>query len=237
MTARPTALLLHPRDDRPHAPAYQGLLDVLARSAAGAVAGAGYEVTVLATEGRTTADVLAAARAADVVVLLGGEDVDPALYGGPSDYPGGGMHEPEADRVAVEVIRDAVARRAPLLGICRGHQLINVALGGTLVQDMAGHRGSGDDHYVHTPVETTDPILRDVLAAAPALCTHHQAVAGLGAGLVVLARAADGTVEAVAHPDAPVLGVQWHPEHPDTAAAQLPILLDRLRARAHGAAV
>jgi len=180
MTARPTALLLHPRDDRPHAPAYQGLLDVLARSAAGAVAGAGYEVTVLATEGRTTADVLAAARAADVVVLLGGEDVDPALYGGPAEYPGGGMHEPGADRVAVEVIRDAVA---------------------------------------------------------PALCTHHQAVADLGAGLVVLARAADGTVEAVAHPDAPVLGVQWHPEHPDTAAAQLPILLDRLRARAHGAAV
>ncbi|WP_460774386.1 gamma-glutamyl-gamma-aminobutyrate hydrolase family protein [Microbacterium sp. GXF7504] len=229
MTGRLTALLLHPREERPHAPRFQGLLDRLTRSAADAVAAAGYDVSVVATAGLGTDAVLGAARRSDVVVLLGGEDVDPALYGGVAGYPGGGMHETEADRVAIAVIRDAVERGAPLLGICRGHQLLNVALGGTLVPDMHGHRVDGDDPFVPTVLSASDPLVDDVLAAAPALCAHHQAVELLGDGLEVLARAADGTIEAIVHRDAPVLGVQWHPEHPDTATAQLPLLLAGLR--------
>lgn len=138
-----------------------------------------------------------------------------------------------ADIAEIAVIRDAVARHAPLLGIRRGLQLINVSFGGTLVQHLPPdrrQRDAGADPFVTTtvvPVPGTDADGLDL--ASPVRCTHHQAVGELGDGLTVVARAGDGVVEAVLHEDAPLTGVQWHPEHSDVAVDQLTALLERMR--------
>ena len=216
-----TLLALHVRDSRPHAPAYQSLLDDLNAATLRATATAGWSPRLLATAALDRDEVLAEARAADAVVILGGEDVNPQLYGGRAHYPGSGRHETRSDTTLIAVIRQAVAARTPLLGICRGHQLLNVALGGTLVEHMHGHRARNVDPYVRTQVGGT-------LGEAEVFCTHHQAIRTLGAGLRVIARADDDVIEAVEHESAPVLGVQWHPEHPDVADHQLVALLERI---------
>jgi gamma-glutamyl-gamma-aminobutyrate hydrolase PuuD len=107
-----------------------------------------------------------------------------------------------------------------VLGVCRGAQLLNVALGGTLHQhlpDVVGHDGHNPTPGVFADVDVRlDPAGRVGAAVGTGLrvrCHHHQAVDRLAPGLVATAWAADGTVEAVEHPDAPfVVGVQWHPE-------------------------
>ncbi len=236
MTTGRDLLVLHIRDERPHAPAYQRLLDELNGAAMRAFADAGWAATLLPVADLDPQEVLDRARDADAVVLMGGEDVAPGLYGGASTYPGSGQHEPEADRTMIAVIRQALDRRSPLLGICRGHQLINVALGGTLIEHMTGHRAAGPSHFVRTRVAVAadEPDPTAFAVGGDARCSHHQAVRSLGDGLRVVARADDGTIEAIAHRGAPLLGVQWHPEHLDVAGEQLAKLLDHCvdRARA-----
>jgi len=217
-------LVLHVAEERPRAPRYQRLLDELNDAAVAAFAGAGWRPELVATEGAGRDDILARARAADAVVLMGGEDVDPRLYGGRLRYPGSGWHMPESDRTMIATVLQAVADRTPLLGICRGHQIINVALGGTLVEHLRGHVRRLGDTFVNSTLQIAEGEPA-AFAVADARCSHHQAVRDVGEGLRVVARASDGTVEAIAHRDAPVVGVQWHPEHPDVAAAQLPALL------------
>lgn len=227
----PGLVILHVRDERPHARRFQAQLDALNTAAVTAARDAGWRTTLHATAAADQVEVLAACRAADAVLIMGGEDVDPRLYGGRQDYPGAGDHESQSDRILIAVILDAVRRRAPLLGVCRGHQLINVALGGTLVEHMHGHRARGADPFVRTRLTASEsPGPADVATDGTVRCAHHQAVRDLGAGLKVVARASDGVIEAIAHEDAPVWGVQWHPEHPDTAATQLVGLLDRVHA-------
>lgn len=236
MTMGRDLLVLHIRDERPHAPAYQRLLDELNAAAMHAFDDAGWAATLLPVADLDPQEVLERARDADTVVIMGGEDVDPRLYGGASTYPGSGRHEPEADRTMIAVIRRALDRRSPLLGICRGHQLINVALGGTLVEHMTGHRAAGPSHFVRTRVAVApdEPDPTAFAVGDDARCSHHQAVRSLGDGLRVVARADDGTIEAIAHREAPLVGVQWHPEHADVAGEQLAKLLDHCvdRARA-----
>lgn len=155
--------------------------------------------------------------------------------------PGAGSFESDADDAHIAVIHQALAARQPLLGICRGHQLLNVALGGNLVQHMPtteNHRGAGagENHYQPTWLSLdTEALAGDVNISEPVLCTHHQALHVLGEGLEVVARAADGEIEAVAHRSAPLTGVQWHPEHPAVAQAQLVPLLRRLQRQYQGA--
>ena len=226
MDQRPTAVLLHVRDERPHAPDFQRQLDVLNGATMDAVNALGWTADLVAAADVAESVLRERTGRADAVIVLGGEDVDPLFYGGVRDYPGAGMHEPEADRVSIAVIRDAVERGIPLLGICRGLQLMNVALGGTLVPDMAGHRSLGGDPFVVTPVIAQgESAVGTVAAIGPVLCTHHQAIDDLAPGLRVLVRAADGVIEGVAHETAPAVGVQWHPEHPATAATQVGALL------------
>jgi putative glutamine amidotransferase len=149
----------------------------------------------------------------DGLVISGGQDVEPVRYGADPD-PRTGAPARERDAWELALMEAALDAGVPLLGICRGMQLLNVALGGTLAQHVDGHAGPVGvfgDHVV-TPVPGTR--FAAVVPEAVTVATyHHQAVDRLGRGLVVSAYAADGVVEAVEMPDGPfVLGVQWHPE-------------------------
>ena len=227
--------LLHPRRQRPWNPGFQTALDELHRGTSAAVDSLGWTgdfVPCAEVPENVTREIAASA---DAVVILGGEDVDPQFYGGSTEYRDAGRHEPRADAAQIAVVRDAMATGKPLLGICRGHQLLNVALGGTLIQHLPTtrrHRGSGigTAAYVSHPV-TVDRFTgleRDVDTADQPLCTHHQAIAKLGRGLKIAARASDGVIEAVVHASAPITGIQWHPEHPSVSLTQLTRLLRRL---------
>jgi putative glutamine amidotransferase len=155
----------------------------------------------------------------DGLIITGGKDVDPARYG---EAPHPNTDEPRHDRDAWEfaLLAEALRRRMPVLGICRGAQVLNVALGGTLHQhlpDVLGHT----DHRLGNAVFNTSHICTvpgTRLAAligesSDAQCYHHQAIAELGDGLVVSARDTAGVIEAVEIPgDAFALAVQWHPE-------------------------
>lgn len=180
---------------------------------------------------------MARARHADAILLMGGDDVDPYWYGGNPVYPHEGAHWPRADAAQMALVRTAVQEDIPLLGICRGMQVINVALGGTLVQDMAqpGHRNDTlmqDHHFARHGIDIdADSELAGILGDLADLdvhSAHHQCVDRVGEGLEVVAHAPDGVIEAVEHRDAPVIGVQWHPEDPEADPRALDALLTHL---------
>jgi putative glutamine amidotransferase len=232
MPQPPHVAVLHIRSSRPRAPRFQAELDMLNDAALEALAAEGWTTELVAVTERPADEVRRIARAADVVLVMGGEDVDPAFYGGRSEYPGSGIHEPEADRITFDIMREAITERRPLLAICRGVQQLNVALGGTIHEHMTGHVVPADDPFVLTAVHAeADTGIARLGAAAPVMCSHHQAIKEVADGLRVTARASDGTVEAVEHIDAPVAGVQWHPEHPAVARAQLAPLVRQLLER------
>lgn len=220
---------------RPSDPAFQHLIDVL-RGRFTEVAARDWEVVVGAAQDDGPAAVLAAAHACDAVAVLGGEDVAPEFYEGASPYPRESPHHRIADRAQIALVRDSLERRTPLLGICRGLQVLDVALGGSLVQDLAlpGHRSDTlleDLTFArHGLVVDPSSSLAPALVATSVHSAHHQALRRLGEGLRVAARAPDGTVEAVEHHDAPLWGVQWHPEDPAARAEPLLALLAHLRA-------
>ncbi|MGW3215967.1 gamma-glutamyl-gamma-aminobutyrate hydrolase family protein [Streptomyces parvus] len=152
--------------------------------------------------------------ALDGLVIAGGADVEPARYGAVAD-PRTGPPARERDAWELALIRAAIDQQVPLLGICRGMQLLNVALGGTLIQHLEDHTGGLGVFGSHLVTPVTGTAYADAVpetAMVPAY--HHQAVDRLGTGLVASAHAPDGTVEALELPDRAslVLGVQWHPE-------------------------
>jgi gamma-glutamyl-gamma-aminobutyrate hydrolase PuuD len=165
--------------------------------------------------------------ALDALVVTAGPDVDPVAYGAPR-HPHSGPACGERDAAELAMLRRALARGIPVLGVCRGLQVLNVALGGTLVQhlpDAVGHAGHNPSPGVFgaTCVDLDPDGLAGRAVGAQVLvqCHHHQAIDLLGDGLVVTGRAADGTVEAVELAGAPfVIGVQWHPEQ-DAADCRL----------------
>jgi putative glutamine amidotransferase len=157
----------------------------------------------------------------DGVCLSGGPDIDPRTYG-EDEHPELGPTEPDLDLAELVVARAADARALPILAICRGAQVLNIARGGTLHQhvpeldDSVGHRqpnpGEEPTHPVRVDANST---LADVLGtdSVEVNSFHHQAVAKLGEGLRAVAWAQDGLVEAVEDPNRDFLiGVQWHAE-------------------------
>ncbi|MET9815724.1 gamma-glutamyl-gamma-aminobutyrate hydrolase family protein [Streptomyces sp. NPDC006129] len=150
----------------------------------------------------------------DGLVIAGGPDVEPVRYGAERE-PRTGPPAPERDAWELALIDAALAAGVPLLGICRGMQLLNVALGGTLVQHLDGHAevvGVFGGHPVKPVPGTRYAAIVPEETSVPTY--HHQAVDRLGEGLLPSAYAADGTVEALELPSGQgwVLGVQWHPE-------------------------
>ncbi|MGH2411261.1 MAG: gamma-glutamyl-gamma-aminobutyrate hydrolase family protein, partial [Chloroflexota bacterium] len=158
------------------------------------------------------------------ILFTGGPDIDPARYG---QEPHPNCERIDNARDVTELVLASLARESqiPILGICRGIQLINVAWSGTLVQDLEAQRPGTEDHRfsnpepprtAHTLSLAGDSRLARALGATsiPANSMHHQAVDTLGTGMVVTAHAADGTVEAIELPgNRFVVGVQCHPEH------------------------
>ena len=157
----------------------------------------------------------------DAILLPGGPDVEPRLYG---EDPIPDCHVrsvPQLDAADMALAHWALEDRLPLLGICRGVQVLNVALGGSLWQDVAVQGGLFDGHdadsrteLVHEVDVDPDSVLAGVLDATHLRWNsiHHQGLRRLGEGLVSVARAHDGLVEGVELPGMPVLGVQCHPE-------------------------
>lgn len=155
----------------------------------------------------------------DALVLTGGADVDPLRYG---EVAGERTSAPRVlrDEWETALARAALRRDLPLLAVCRGLQVLNVALGGSLHQhlpEVTGHDGHQPGPGVFGAVDVhTEPGTRTAGLIGPRVrvsCHHHQAIARLAAGLTVTAHADDGTIEAVEVPDqAFALGVQWHPE-------------------------
>jgi putative glutamine amidotransferase len=162
----------------------------------------------------------------DGLLLLGGPDVDPSLYGG-SAHPTITGTDADDDRFEIAVTRAALADGVPLLAVCRGIQVLNVALGGTLVAHLPEVAGVGAHGRPGTPngAAVNDVKLEPGSLLASAMgaervacsCHHHQALDRLGDAVQVTARADDGVVEGVEVDGAWALAVQWHPE--DTAGA------------------
>jgi gamma-glutamyl-gamma-aminobutyrate hydrolase PuuD len=163
--------------------------------------------------------------ALDALLFSGGADLDPASYGAET-HPTTNDVRPERDGAELALLEAALARDMPVLAVCRGSQVLNVARGGDLVQhlpEVVGHEGHKEtpgvfaDHDVEVLPDTK---LHGVIGDhAPVKSHHHQGYGRLGAGLRESARADDGTVEAIEDPSRRfALGVLWHPEEGEDAA-------------------
>ena len=166
-------------------------------------------------------------RGVDGVLLTGGGDVRPAWYGA-EPHPTFDAAEPGRDEYELELARRAGEANLPLLAICRGIQVLNVARGGTLIQHIPDELRESVTHTLREPPyaiahdvwvadgSLLERLMRDRLEGdvLPVNSRHHQAVSALGEGLVVAATAPDGVVEAVEDPGQRFcLGIQWHPEN------------------------
>lgn len=163
-----------------------------------------------------------AADLVDGLVLSGGGDIDPAAYGGVASVPPVPT-DPRRDRLELDLLDAVLSRGKPVLGICRGAQLVNVGFGGSLVADLPVSEGEA-----HASYDFPRDQRRHVVRFAPGTTAHglygdecwvnsfhHQSVDRPGHGVVVSGLADDGVVEAIELPGLPVLGLQWHPESLD----------------------
>jgi len=172
-------------------------------------------------------DPVAALEGVDALVLTGGGDVDPRFYG-EKQHPTFSAAEPGRDEFELALARIAIERGLPVLAICRGVQVLNVAAGGSLVQDIESEVPGALVHRVDT---TPSTIAHEVWVASGSKLAamlaerieedallvnsrHHQAVKRLAPGFIAAATAPDGVIEAIERSDLPFcVGVQWHPEN------------------------
>ncbi|GAA4732891.1 gamma-glutamyl-gamma-aminobutyrate hydrolase family protein [Phytohabitans rumicis] len=190
-----------------HASALRYRAEVAARALVEAVYRAGGEPWIMHPDAAEAEQRLARA---DALLLPGGGDLAPHRYGAAAVHDTVYDVDDAQDAFDLAAARYALAAGLPTLAICRGMQVVNVALGGTLRQHM-----DGDHRHLVQPVALAPDSALAAAAGVPkvdASCYHHQSVARLGTGLRPVAWAADGTVEALELPGTPLLAVQWHPE-------------------------
>lgn len=173
--------------------------------------------------------------AVDGLIVSGGDDIDPGLYL-PHD-PERAPINPERDRFEIEVLEIALPADLPVLGICRGAQLLNVVLGGSLLPDLRPLRRRTSNRRTPLARKTllveSGSALEGILGASRLRINslHHQAIDRLGEGLTVCGRDLDGFVQAVESPGRRFLkGVQWHPEYLPTHSAQINLFRSLVRA-------
>jgi putative glutamine amidotransferase len=173
----------------------------------------------------------------DGIIFSGGSDLDSSHWN-EEPHPKAYGFDPERDQFELEAIRKAVSRDMPVLGICRGIQAINVALGGTIVQDIPDQLPAASQHRQHEDGKMRDDTSHKVVVeegenllykihgetSMDTNSFHHQSIKDLGEGLEVVATTEDGVIEAIWNPEMTFgLAVQWHPEmlaanHPEHAA-------------------
>ncbi|SEN06684.1 gamma-glutamyl-gamma-aminobutyrate hydrolase family protein [Lihuaxuella thermophila] len=158
----------------------------------------------------------------DGLLLSGGGDIDPAFFG-EEPVPGLGDIVPERDQMEILLIREFMKQKKPILGICRGCQILNVALGGDMYQDLTSQKTpllqhsqkAPRNHASHTIEIKEGSLLKSIVGKSSARVNsyHHQAVRVMASSLTASAWARDGVIEAIEGKNDPfVLGVQWHPE-------------------------
>ena len=182
----------------------------------------------------------------DALVVAGGKDVDPALYG-QHRHPLTDESRPDRDAWEEALFTAAIESGTPFIGICRGLQMLNVTLGGTLHQHLpevvGTERYSGNDgvfalNDVHLGESGHVPEILADTPTLPVLSYHHQAIDRVADGLAVTARSDDGTVQAVEVQSVPFgLAVQWHPEQSPEDGRLFEALVDAARAYAHNRTV
>lgn len=155
------------------------------------------------------------------VLLIGGYDVNPLIFGQEPHYKLGQVID-ERDQSELLMTKKAFERNMPILGICRGEQVLNVAFGGTLYQDIdtqvdnvLKHTQASKRHELTHTVELLPSKLQQIIGADSILTNsfHHQAVDAVAPGFLMNARAKDGVIEGIEHSEHPYcIGVQWHPE-------------------------
>lgn len=156
----------------------------------------------------------------DGIIISGGYDVDPLIYGEEPSQKQGGLC-PERDQYDLMVVKAAMELKKPILGICRGMQILNAALGGTMYQDLSQIEGCYIKHNQGSRPEVASHSVK--VEKGTKLCEilgeevltnsfHHQALKDIAPGFKVSARAKDGVVEAFEMEEGFVIGVQWHPE-------------------------
>lgn len=146
----------------------------------------------------------------DALLLPGGGDMEPWRYG--EENTASRNLEPERDAAELALLAKCAEAKTPVLGICRGFQVINVFFGGTLLQDIPGHSaidGVDGQHKVTTAPSPLQELYGEAMTVNSA---HHQAIGQLGEGLETVQWAEDGVPEAIVHQALPIWGVQWHPE-------------------------
>lgn len=151
------------------------------------------------------------------LLLPGGGDITPAFFG--ERNHGARSIDTELDILQLQALDFCIKKRIPVLGICKGIQVINVGFGGTLYQDMPTaefHSYNGCDKYHDTTIEKGSWLHQLYGDHAVVNSAHHQAIRELGSGLDAVQRCPlDGCIEAIVHRELPILGVQWHPERID----------------------
>ena len=180
----------------------------------------------------------------DGLLLPGGEDIDPAYYN-ENPHPRIGVIRPDMDKLALRCFDYFYKKNMPVFGICKGMQLINVALGGTLYQDIESQYGNESilhlqaysrEYAVHTADIEENTLLKEILSEKTVKVNkmHHQAVKKVGDGLIASAYAPDGIIEAIESEDKTIFAVQWHPEELVRSVPEMNKLFRRLVDMASG---
>ncbi|PWK47314.1 gamma-glutamyl-gamma-aminobutyrate hydrolase family protein [Pleionea mediterranea] len=153
----------------------------------------------------------------DGLIISGGDDIHPTHYGDPENEAS--RYDPARDQLEMDMLKAYLPENIPILGICRGAQLLNVVLKGTLHADIRPERKLTPNKYTAFPIKSVELEQDSRLAdcVTPQTLTvnslHNQAVKSLGEGLVVTAKDADGFIQAIERQDRFIVGVQWHPEY------------------------